>query len=117
MFDSDKEMFEHFKSVVKNEWKDLWAVVKHDCGTKYGSLVKMSYQMTNSLVLSEDKEVALEELKSIVKPTESYLRELQCDIEAFKNNLKVLHKNEELAEMYLDLLEVNSEVENTKESE
>lgn len=115
MFKTDKEMFEHFKSVVKNEWKDLWAVVKHDCGTKYGSLVKMSYQMTNSLVLSDNKEVALEELKSIVKPTESYLRELQCDIEVFKNNLKVLHKNEELAEMYLDLLEVNSEVENTKE--
>ncbi len=115
VFGSDKAIYERWKETVSNEWDNLFAVVKHDCGTKYGSLVKMSYQMTNSLVLSDNKEVALEELKSIVKPTESYLRELQCDIEAFKNNLKVLHKNEELAEMYLDLLEVNSEVENTKE--
>ena len=115
MFDTDKEMYEHWKSIVSTEWNDLFAVVKHDCGTKYGDLVKLSYQMTNSLVLSEDKSEAINELKGIVEPTENYIKELATNIETFKSCISKVHKDDERANMYLKLLEYQPDFEGTKE--
>ena len=115
MFDTDKEMYEHWKSIVSTEWNDLFAVVKHDCGTKYGDLVKLSYQMTNSLVLSDDKSEAINELKGIVEPTENYIKELATNIETFKSCISKVHKDDERANMYLKLLEYQPDFEGTKE--
>ena len=115
MFDTDKEMYEHWKNIVSTEWDSLFAVVKHDCGTKYGDLVKLSYQMTNSLVLSDDKGEAINELKGIVEPTENYIKELATNIETFKSCISKVHKDDERANMYLKLLEYQPDFEGTKE--
>ena len=115
MFDTDKEMYEHWKNIVSTEWDSLFAVVKHDCGTKYGDLVKLSYQMTNSLVLSDDKGEAINELKGIVEPTENYIKELATNIETFKSCISTVHKDDERANMYLKLLEYQPDFEGTKE--
>ena len=110
-------MYDLWCSKITTDWNNLWAVVKHDYETSYNShrLVRMSYQMLNTLTLSEDKDIANEEFKGIFKETEIYARELQNNIDCFKDYLYNNCDGRERVESWKTLLELNDKVQDTEE--
>lgn len=111
------DMYDLWCNKITTEWHNLWAVVKHDYETSYdsGNLVRMSYQMINTLTLSEDKNIANEEFKGIFNETERYARELQNNIDCFKDYLYNNCEGRERVESWKTLLELNDEVQDTEE--
>lgn len=115
--DKDAKMYDHWKSLITKDWSNHWAVVKHDYETSYDShnLVRASYQLINSLIVNEDKNVANSELRTLFRPTEEYLTRLNINIEDFKTYLIDNCAEQERAIMWLSLLESNPEIEHTKQ--
>lgn len=109
---SDKEMYNHWKKVVRSE-KNVFGVCKSESSTKLGSLdnmplQQMSYQMINSLELDSDN------IQELCKFEVDYINTLKTDDEAFINHLRDNATITNAYSMIADLYEHNNEFAKTK---
>ena len=110
--DAERKMFEHWLDCLDRDWDSLFAVVKYDKSTKYGDLVRASYQMFNTLPIDE-KDIE-KTMKELVKATEEYVEELRTNASAFKDYLQNVASNEK-ADWLLEMMNANADIINSKE--
>ena len=112
--DAEKKMFEHWLDCLDKDWDNLFAVVKYDKSTKYGDLVRASYQMFNTLPLGDDPKAIEKSMKELVKATEEYVEELRTNASAFKDYLQNVANNEK-SDWLLEMMNANADIVNSKE--
>lgn len=104
----DKKMFDKWKKVVQKDG-NLFGVVKHEKPSKIGHMTQqMSYQMINSLPLSE------KEVYKLAETERQYIVELKNDkdkfVEYLIKNQNAMNSNEMIAALY----NVNKDIFNVK---
>lgn len=109
---TDKEMYSHWKKVVRSE-KNVFGVCKSESSTKLGSLdnmplQQMSYQMLNSLELDS------EGIQELCKFEVDYINTLKTDDNAFINHLRNNSTITNAHNMIADLYDHNNEFAKTK---
>ena len=112
--DAERKMFEHWLDCLDKDWDNLFAVVKYDKSTKYGELVRASYQMFNTLPLGDDPKAIEKSMKELVRATEEYVEELRTNASAFKDYLQNVANNEK-SDWLLQMMNANADIINSKE--
>lgn len=107
---SENYLREAYEDWVKRcvEKENLFAVVKKDKGTKYGELVRLSYQIENTIPFHTDIKVAKKEIEEILKDTIEYADSIKNDNVAFVDYL--YSSNDEEMKIILDMLERNGDL-------
>lgn len=109
---TDKEMYNHWKKVVRSE-KNVFGVCKSESSTKLGyldnmPLQQMSYQMLNSLELDS------EGIQELCKFEVDYINTLKTNDKAFINHLRNNSTITNAHDMIADLYDHNNEFAKTK---
>lgn len=117
-----KDKYPNSKNPLKDAYEDwvkrcidkeeIFGIVKSDKPTKYGNLVRMSYQVENTLPFSTDVNKAKEEMEKILQTTIDYAEKIRTDNVAFKDYLR--NCNDENSEILLDMINRNDDLINTR---
>lgn len=117
-----KDKYPNSKNPLKDAYEDwitrcrekenLFAIVKTDKSTKYKDLVRMSYQVENTLPFSTDINQAKKEMEAILQTTLDYADKIRKDDSAFINY--ITSSNDEELKILSDMLERNSDLIKTR---
>lgn len=108
------DIYEYWSSKV-SEYENLFAIVKYDKPTKYGKLVRHSYQMINSLDCGDTLEEITNNLKEICKPTGAYISKLRNDRTEFENYMATKLKTDSSSIFWRKMIELGMPVYDIKD--
>ena len=108
------DIYEYWSSKVA-EYENLFSIVKYDKPTKYGKLVRHSYQMINSLDCGDTLEEITDNLTEICKPTGAYISKLRNDRTEFENYMATKLKTDSSSIFWRKMIELGIPVDDIKD--